>query len=858
MLEQVCVLLSVLHRCLSADLTYYVEEGKSPGTYIGDISADSHLMDSVQSQDRSLITFSQLQKGVVGGSNLFRVTKKTGKLYTAQILDAETLCTYSTECFKMVDVAVRKATSFIRILEVKVTIKDINDHQPEFPDKQVNITFSEGDGKGMRKSIPNAIDRDVGVANSQINYELKNKENEPFTLSVSKSLDGTSKLSIDLKDRLDREVKDSYLVQVIAKDGGSQPKQSILDVHISVTDVNDNTPIFSQNVYNVSISNEHERIIPVASLFATDLDSGKNGKISYYFSSKTSEIAKNHFELNPITGEIFLRKKFPLGKEMIYKLFVEATDGGSPPLSSIAMVLVNVINQQNNAPTIDVNFISASTGKTAIISEDIAVGSFIAYVKVTDLDIGQNGEVSCDLHHNKFQLQSLGTKKYKVVVKNPVDRETDDHHDITIICQDKGFPPLHSESKFSIQVTDVNDVQPQFSRDTFKFSIFENQKSKFHVGYINASDPDQGPGGKLTYSLLTNDKDFIPFQISDSGLISTVMSLDHEFKDVYKFQVFVKDNGRPSLNNTAKVIIEVRDKNDNAPYFTFPNLNPFIMDVVYYPHRMSNITVLKASDRDSRENAFLKYEIIGGNDEQLFTINHYTGLLSFSRVVTPQDAGSYDLQFAVKDSGTPVLSANTTLSLMLTVSNKTSEMLNAVNIQSDDKIQLYLLILIVLVAVTVSVPVTVVISICIIRCNDRQNSETNTREGSPSNRSVSEPRHLVCPSHVATSCSAVPIASTANQNMGRTIHKMGSGREAHLEGEICEKRKGSGSGLKHQTTPEVCVRQSTFSSSESEDKRQTLMSADYYSGRSTISSRADSGRGWSEGEVPDFMKQLYP
>ena len=102
------------------------------------------------------------------------------------------------------------------------------------------------------------------------------------------------------------------------------------------------------------------------------------------FSSKTSGIVKTHFELNKESGEIFLHKQFMLGQDLTYKLYVEATDRGNPPLSSIAKVFVNVINEQNNAPTIDVNFVTGSTENTATVSEDIKINSFIGYVKIID------------------------------------------------------------------------------------------------------------------------------------------------------------------------------------------------------------------------------------------------------------------------------------------------------------------------------------------------------------------------------------------------------------------------------------------------------------------------------------------
>ena len=759
----VFVLLSVLHRCICVDLTYYVQEGLSPGTYLGNIAADSHLLDAVRSKDRDLITFSLLQQGLVGSSQLFKVSKKSGKFYTTQRLDAEALCTYNTECYEMVDIAVRRAESFMKILEIKVIIQDVNDHKPEFPKKQVNLTFLDGDRKGMIKSIPNAIDSDVGLLNSQIDYQLMKKVNEPFSLAVSKRIDGTSKLGIQLEEDLDREAKDAYMIHVIAKDRGTPPKQSVLDVLISVTDVNDNPPIFSQNVYNVTVKNEPSEISPIVILSVNDLDSTKYGLVQYEFSSKTPDIAKKHFQLNKKSGEIFLQRKFSFGQTLTHKLYVEAIDGGNPPLTSIAMVLVTVINEQNNPPKIDVNFVSASEGQTATISEDIKVGSFIAYVKVIDDDMGKNGEVNCGLQHEKFKLLKLDIKKYKVIVNRPVDREKEDHHDITIICEDKGSPPLRTERNFSVQVADVNDVYPRFAKKTFKFWIPENQKAKYLVGVINATDPDLGPGGKLTYSLVSKDKQFLPFRISKDGAISTIMLLDHEFQDIYRFKVLVEDNGTPSLNNTVNVIIEVTDENDNAPYFTFPSVNPYSLDVLYSQRHSDNITILKASDKDSLENAFLKYAIIRGNDEKIFKINRYTGLLSFNREVNQQDAGSHELEFLVKDSGIPMLSASTNISLVLTVSNLTSEMFNSTRTQLSERIHQYLLIVIVLVAVTLAVPITAGLSICCIRCNDHRKTPRNSGVKLAKKDSNQE-RHLIVHPHLSPAWPDRPGVRTADTN----------------------------------------------------------------------------------------------
>lgn len=64
------------------------------------------MMDSVLAEDHALITFSLFQLDVPTSQQLFQISKKSGRLYTAQTLDAESHCTYKKECFLMVDIAV--------------------------------------------------------------------------------------------------------------------------------------------------------------------------------------------------------------------------------------------------------------------------------------------------------------------------------------------------------------------------------------------------------------------------------------------------------------------------------------------------------------------------------------------------------------------------------------------------------------------------------------------------------------------------------------------------------------------------------------------------------------------------------
>ncbi|CAI9733440.1 protocadherin beta-15-like [Octopus vulgaris] len=219
----------------------------------------------------------------------------------------------------------------MKILKIKIFIEDVNDHSPKFPKNEIPIQFLERDLKGTKIPLPNAIDEDISIKNSQITYMIKKSKREPFSLSIKKRHDGVSIPELILEDKLDRELKDKYILTLEAKDGGNPPKTATLKVHISVIDVNDNTPVFSQKLYNISINNSHQRHLPILTLKASDQDSGQNGKISYHFNHKTSRNIQKYFVLNKETGDLFLHDNFQFSKKQSYKLFIEAQDEGVHP-----------------------------------------------------------------------------------------------------------------------------------------------------------------------------------------------------------------------------------------------------------------------------------------------------------------------------------------------------------------------------------------------------------------------------------------------------------------------------------------------------------------------------------------------
>lgn len=129
-------------------------------------------------------------------------------------------------------------------------------------------------------------------------------------------------LSLVVDQSLDRETISSYQFQILAQDGGN--RTGLLNVHITIDDVNDCPPKFDQTIYTVKNISEN---LPIGSLVfrvhATDADQGVNGDITYQLIN-----AKNCFEIDPILGDIRVLCALDYETKMNYRLEIEARDGG--------------------------------------------------------------------------------------------------------------------------------------------------------------------------------------------------------------------------------------------------------------------------------------------------------------------------------------------------------------------------------------------------------------------------------------------------------------------------------------------------------------------------------------------------
>ena len=125
-----------------------------------------------------------------------------------------------------------------------------------------------------------------------------------------------------------------YNFSVMATDDDN--RTNMVMVVVSLTDINDNAPVFSQN-YNTTLAAGNYSNQPLLSVTATDKDSSSNADLLYSISS-----AEDGFSIDMLTGLLTVTGLFNIN--MTYSLLVTAEDNGDPSLDGNTTVTVNVMD----------------------------------------------------------------------------------------------------------------------------------------------------------------------------------------------------------------------------------------------------------------------------------------------------------------------------------------------------------------------------------------------------------------------------------------------------------------------------------------------------------------------------------
>ncbi|XP_040297616.1 protocadherin gamma-B1-like [Bufo bufo] len=650
---QVIFLFIIFWLChsVSGQIHYSINEELRKGSIVGNLSNDLELNINDLSRRRLRIVSDMSEK-------YFNINLDNGNLVIADRIDRETLCGASADCVLTFDAVVENP---LNVFSIKIDIQDINDNPPTFVHENIKIEISELTSPGRRFILQNAEDLDVGI-NSLISYRFST--NQYFSLGEKVSSDGSVFPELILEKPLDREAQDKHELILTASDGGNPVQTGSALINIIINDINDNYPVFTQDVYKVSVRENIPVNSTILQVSASDEDEGINAQITYSIRTKAKNILQA-FTINPRNGLITTKGYIDYEVSRFYEFSVQAEDGGS--LAAKAKIVIEITDENDNAPDISI------TSSSDIIPEDSAPGMVVALIKVHDRDSGENGELQCKIKGDlPFELISSESNFYKIVTKSSLDREKVSSYNITIKASDKGSPEMTSRKVFQVNITDINDNAPVFEKLLYTAFVTENNSPGASIFSIQAKDIDSDDNAKITYSIKTRGKeeDSLSSYISlnpVTGVIYAQRSFDYEKHREFNIEIIARDNGSPSLNSSATLKIYIVDQNDNSPIILYPSpevdSSTFEM-VPWTSEKGSLVSKVVAMDADSGHNAWLTY-FLQSSEPSLFTIDQHTGEIRTSHVFQERDIKKHGIVVLVKDNGIPSHSASVTINMVI-------------------------------------------------------------------------------------------------------------------------------------------------------------------------------------------------
>nr|XP_029134887.1 protocadherin alpha-2-like [Labrus bergylta] len=432
---------------------------------------------------------------------------------------------------------------------------------------------------------------------------------------------------------------------------------------------------------------------------ATDPDEGTNSEIQYSLGKTLKKKVYDIFELDKLTGEVRVKGVLDYEENNVYRLDVEASDKGTPPLTGECRVIIKIKDINDNPPEIEV------TSLLNTVPEDSKPGTVISLLSVSDKDSGVNGKIITSITSDvPFELKpSYKENIYSVVTTELLDREQVPTYDITIKATDCGDPPLSTFKTLSIQISDVNDNKPKFSENPLQFYLVENNVAGASIFSVSATDNDINENAAISYHIVREGSQngmtsFINVN-SENGHITALKSFDFETVKTFQFQVVATDSGTPSLSSNVTVNVFILDQNDNAPVILYPvSSNGSAEGVEEIPRNVNAahlVTKVRAYDADIGYNGWLLFSLQEVTEHSLFALDRYTGQIRTLRSFTETDEAEQKLVILVKDNGNVSLSATATVIVKVVEPKEAfaaSDVKSATNDDEESNVTFYLMI----------------------------------------------------------------------------------------------------------------------------------------------------------------------
>uniref|UniRef100_A0A8D2JG46 Desmoglein 2 n=1 Tax=Varanus komodoensis TaxID=61221 RepID=A0A8D2JG46_VARKO len=467
-------------------------------------------------------------------------------------------------------------------------------------------------------------------ANMTITYAITGQgvTEPPYKLFVINGKTG----ELNITGIVDREKTPFLHLRGYAMNAQGVNVEKPLDLRIKVLDVNDNSPVFSQEVFSGSVEELCAAGTLVLRIIATDADepNNLNSKIAYKIVSQQPSFPASIFQIHKETGEVHTTV-FQLDRETQsnYSLIVEAKDynGQSRGMSQQTTVQIKILDVNDNVPVFEKAVYEGSVKENTANVEIMRLKVFDRDEKFTDnwlakfmiLSGNEGGyfHIETDSQTNEgiltlikeINYEELQTMDLKIVVSNKAA-----YHQ-SIISQGYQAKPI----PVKINVEDVKEG-PIFKPQTLVIKVSETMKLNQIIGSYQAYDEDTGKIAEhIRYAKYQDVGNWFSID-SKTAEIKLIKVPDYESSFVvngtYTALIVAITEDFPSKTVTGTINIQVEDVNDNCPTLTtrettvctdakfinitaedkdaHPNGGPFTFSIINEPEKMTDKWIIGA------------------------------------------------------------------------------------------------------------------------------------------------------------------------------------------------------------------------------------------------------------------------
>ncbi|KAF3852693.1 hypothetical protein F7725_006048 [Dissostichus mawsoni] len=537
------------------------------------------------------------------------------KTYTADVSEAPTSEDFSLLSSGAFILKRRLNYNLVQKYNFLVTARDnwgLND--------TATVTINIGHFRTIEPAAIKAEDGDKGIM-IPLTYSISAVSPDKYRSNFH--IDSSSGV-VSVTTALDREEMDVSMIDVSIKAAQTDDILKTADalVTVSVEDVNDNLPEFDKPNYSVTLLENSPVDAVLFKPVVTDLDQGGFvGTLWIVPDSAPFSVGAD--------GTVRVKNSTVLDRETTerFTFQIEAREANPPHNNVTVQVSVTLLDENDNSPVFTSN---TYEGK---VYANQTEGMSLVQVKAEDLDADKNGQIKYSIEYgNDDGYFSIDENSGNIALAKTIPLEENVLLEFPLFITARDGGTISRSSSAQVNIRAPGDSKPQFLQKLYRGT---------HPPTLTVvTEPDK-------------------FTISNSGEFSTKVKLDYdEAPHNYTVTISISDG---SHSDSAVVVVQVTDVNDNGPVFTSSS---FTKSVPEDAELGSNVTVVPATDKDSSFNKEIRYSLRGG--EGRFSVDAVSGMVSVAASLDRESKADYELLVVAEDQGRPVRSASASLLIQVT------------------------------------------------------------------------------------------------------------------------------------------------------------------------------------------------